>query len=84
MAVSTSNGISGNVVEWALPGLAAGIMFAMFVMVAGIFTSALLAPPQGIAQAIGIGPDGHDLHAVPFILGLTGLTGPAASRLASR
>jgi len=72
MAVSSSNGISRKIVQWALPGLVAGIMFAMFVMVVGIFTSALWAPPQGIAQAIGIGPDGHDFHAVPFILGLLG------------
>ena len=72
MAVSSSNGISRNVVEWVLPGLVAGIVFAMFAMVVGIFTSALWAPPQGITQAIGIGPDGHDFHAVPFILGLMG------------
>ena len=35
MAVSSSNGISRNVVEWALPGLVAGIVFAMFAMVMG-------------------------------------------------
>ena len=72
MAVSSSNGSSRNVVEWALPGLVAGMMFAMLAMVVGIFASALWAPPQGIAQAIGIGPDGHEFHIVPFILGLMG------------
>ncbi len=72
MAVSSSTGQGRTLAEWALPGLVAGMMFAVFAMVVGIFTSALWAPPQGIAQAIGIGPNGHDFHIVPFILGLIG------------
>ncbi len=72
MAVSSSAGRERNLVGWALPGLVAGMMFAVFAMVVGIFSSALWAPPQGIAQAIGIGPNGHDFHIVPFILGLVG------------
>jgi hypothetical protein len=72
MAVSSSRGQGRSLAEWALPGLVAGMMFAMFAMVVGVFTSALWAPPQGIAQAIGIGPNGHDFHVVPFILGLMG------------
>jgi len=48
------------------------MMFAMFAMVVGVFSSTLWASPQGIAQAIGIGPNGHDFHIVPFILGLVG------------
>jgi len=61
-----------NLVAWLAPGLVAGIMFAMFVMVVGIVASTFWAPPQGIAQAVGIGPNGHDFHVVPFILGLMG------------
>ncbi|MGH9299744.1 MAG: hypothetical protein ACRDZT_07480 [Acidimicrobiales bacterium] len=58
--------------QWMVPGLAGGMMFAMLAMIVGIWTSAFWAPPQGIAQAIGIGPNGHDFHIVPFILGLMG------------
>src|SRR5258708_2384792 len=58
--------------DLGLPGLAGGMMFAMFAMIVAIWTSTFWAPPQGIAQAIGIGPVGHDLHAVPFVLGLMG------------
>jgi hypothetical protein len=38
----------------------------------GIFASTLWAPPQGIAQAVGIGHAGHDFQLVPFVLGLMG------------
>jgi hypothetical protein len=72
MTVSSSGGQARSLAEWVLPGLVAGMMFAMFAMVVGVFASALWAPPQGIAQAIGIGPNGHDFHVVPFILGLMG------------
>ncbi len=72
MAVSSSTERERNLVRWALPGLVAGMMFAVFAMVVGVFSSALWAPPQGIAQAIGIGPNGHDFHIVPFVLGLIG------------
>ena len=61
-----------KVVAWLAPGLVAGLMFAMFAMVVGIVTSTFWAPPQGIAQAVGIRPNGHDFHATPFILGLIG------------
>lgn len=57
---------------WLVPGLAAGMVFAMWAMVVGIFTSTLWAPPQGIAQSLGMGVTGHDFQAVPFILGVMG------------
>jgi hypothetical protein len=41
-------------------------------MIVGIFASNLWAPPQGIAQAIGIGNPGHDFQLVPLLLGLMG------------
>ena len=53
-------------------GLIAGLVFAMWAMIVGIFTSNLWAPPQGIAQAIGIGNPGHDFQIAPFVLGLMG------------
>lgn len=55
-----------------VPGLAAGLAFAMWAMVVGIFASRLWAPPQGIAQSVGIGSQGWDFQLVPFILGLIG------------
>jgi len=61
-----------TVLNWALPGLIAGLVFAMWAMVAGRFTSTLWAPPQGIAQSIGIGSPGHNFQLVPFVAGLMG------------
>jgi hypothetical protein len=72
MASRASDAQKVPLAGWVVPGLVAGLMFAMVAMVVGIFTSALWAPPQGIAQAIGIGPNGHDFHVVPFVLGLMG------------
>jgi hypothetical protein len=61
-----------TVLNWALPGLIAGLVFAMWAMVVGLFTSTLWAPPQGIAQSIGIGTAGHDFQLVPLLVGLMG------------
>src|SRR5258708_38312237 len=61
-----------TVLNWAVPGLIAGLVFAMWAMVVGLFTSTLWAPPQGIAQSIGIGSPGHDFQLVPFVAGLMG------------
>jgi uncharacterized membrane protein YagU involved in acid resistance len=61
-----------RVLKWVLPGLIAGLVFAMWAMVVGLFTSTLWAPPQGIAQSIGIGSQGHDFQLVPFLVGLMG------------
>jgi len=61
-----------TVLNWALPGLIAGLVFAMWVMFVGLFTSTLWAPPQGIAQSIGIGSPGHNFQLVPFVAGLIG------------
>jgi hypothetical protein len=58
--------------RWILPGLVAGLVFAMWAMVVGLFTSNLWAPPQGIAQSIGIGAPGHAFQLVPFAAGLMG------------
>jgi uncharacterized membrane protein YagU involved in acid resistance len=44
----------------------------MWAMVIGLFTSTPWAPPQGIAQSIGIGSPGHNFQLVPFIAGLMG------------
>jgi uncharacterized membrane protein YagU involved in acid resistance len=61
-------------IKGGIAGLIAGLVFAMWAMVVGAFTpgSNLLAPPQGIAQSLGIGSPGHDFQAVPLILGLIG------------
>ena len=61
-----------TVLNWVLPGLIAGMVFAMWAMVVGLFTSTLWAPPQGIAQSIGIGSPGHNFQLVPFLIGLMG------------
>ncbi len=53
-------------------GIIASLPLAMWLMIAGIFASTLWAPPQGIAQAVGIGHQGHDFQLVPFVLGLMG------------
>ncbi|HKW71206.1 MAG TPA: hypothetical protein VJQ08_00080 [Candidatus Dormibacteraeota bacterium] len=55
-----------------MPGLIAGLVFAMLAMVVGLFTSTLWAAPQGIAQSIGIGSPGHSFQLVPFVAGLMG------------
>ena len=61
-----------TVLNWILPGLFAGLVFAMWAMVVGLFTSTLWAPPQGIAQSIGIGSPGHNFQLVPFVAGGVG------------
>ena len=61
-----------TVLNWVLPGLIAGLAFAMWAMVVGLFTSTIWAPPQGIAQSIGIGSPGHSFQIVPFVAGLMG------------
>src|SRR5258708_33429388 len=61
-----------TVLNWALPGLIGGVVFAMWAMVVGLFTGALWAPPQGIAQSIGIGSPGHNCQLVPLVAGLMG------------
>jgi hypothetical protein len=61
-----------TVLNWILPGLIAGLVFAMWAMVVGLFTSTLWAAPQGIAQSIGIGSAGHNFQLVPFVVGLMG------------
>jgi uncharacterized membrane protein YagU involved in acid resistance len=61
-----------TVLNWVLPGLIAGLVFAMWAMVVGIFTSTLWAAPQGIAQSVGIGTQGHNFQLVPFVAGLIG------------
>ena len=58
--------------KWVVPGLIAGLVFAMWAMLVGLFTSTLWAPPQGIAQSIGIGSPSHDFQLVPFVVGLMG------------
>ena len=61
-----------TVLNWVLPGLIAGMVFAMWAMVVGVFTSTLWAPPQGIAQSIGIGSAGHNFQLVSFVVGVMG------------
>jgi len=69
--MSQESGIR-TVLNWALPRLIAGLVFAMWAMFVGLFTSTLWAPPQGIAQSIGIGSPGHNFQLVPFVAGLIG------------
>jgi hypothetical protein len=71
-AYGSESSTKSAVLSWVVPGLVGGLMFAMLAMIVANFTSAIWAPPQGIAQAIGIGPNGHDFHIVPLILGLMG------------
>ncbi len=75
MSTGAIPAIRGETSPWlraGAAGLIAGLVFAMWAMVVGIFASNLWAPPQGIAQAIGIGNPGHDFQIVPFVLGLIG------------
>ena len=67
-----SEGGPNGAVRWILPGLIAGLVFAIWAMMVGLFTSTLWAAPQGIAQSMGIGSQGHDFQAVPFLVGLMG------------
>ena len=74
MAHNTYGSPAPSAARWVLPGLIAGIVFAMWAMMVGIFTpgSNFLAPPQGIAQSVGIGVPGHAFQALPFVAGLMG------------
>jgi hypothetical protein len=73
MATDIRNEGGGRVAaRWVLPGLIAGIAFAMWAMMVGIFTSTLWAPPQGIAQSLGIGSTGHSFQLIPFLAGMMG------------
>jgi hypothetical protein len=72
-AISRDTSASASpAVRAGVAGLIAGLVFAMWAMIVGIFTSNLWAPPQGIGQALGIGHQGHDFQVVPFIVGLMG------------
>jgi uncharacterized membrane protein YagU involved in acid resistance len=72
-AISRETGASASsAVRAGAAGLIAGLVFAMWAMIVGIFTSNLWAPPQGIGQALGIGHQGHDFQVAPFIVGLMG------------
>ncbi len=72
-AIATTRGETAtNRLLRLVPGLVAGMAFAMWAMVVGIFVSKLWAPPQGIAQSIGIGSQGWDFQFVPFVLGIMG------------
>jgi len=68
----TETSTSSTIKKGAIAGLIAGMVLAMWAMIIGAFTpgSGLLAPPQGIAQALGIGVPGHQVQAVPVIVGL--------------
>lgn len=63
---------NASVILRLVAGLVAGMAFAMWAMIVGIFASRLWAPPQGIAQSVGIGAQGWDFSVIPFILGLMG------------
>src|SRR5712691_5197998 len=67
-----AGGSAAPAVRAGLAGLVAGLPLAMWLMILGIFASNFWAPPQGIAQAVGIGHAGHDFQLVPFILGVMG------------
>ena len=73
MATNLRSGNGANdAARWILPGLIAGLVFAMWAMVVGLFTSTLWAAPQGIAQSVGIGGAGHEFQLIPFFVGLMG------------
>ena len=67
-----TGGSASSAVRAGTAGLIAGLVFAMWAMIVGIFTTNLWAAPQGIGQALGIGHQGHDFQIVPFIVGLAG------------
>ncbi len=67
-----TGGSASSAVRAGAAGLIAGLVFAMWAMIVGIFTTNLWAAPQGIGQALGIGHQGHDFQIVPFIVGLAG------------
>jgi len=67
-----TGGSASSAVRAGAAGLIAGLVFAMWAMIVGIFTSNLWAAPPGIGQALGIGHQGHDFQIVPFIVGLMG------------
>ena len=67
-----AGGSASSAVRAGTAGLIAGLVFAMWAMIVGLFTSNLWAPPQGIGQALGLGHQGHDFQVVPFIVGLMG------------
>jgi len=67
-----TGGSASTAVRAGASGLIAGLVFAMWAMIVGIFTSNLWAPPQGIGQALGLGHPGHDFQIVPFVVGLMG------------
>lgn len=68
----TQTSTASIITRGAIAGLIAGMVFAMWAMIMGAFTagSNLLAPPQSIAQAVGIGDPGHQIQAVPLVIGL--------------
>jgi hypothetical protein len=72
-AISRDTGESASsAVRAGAAALIAGLVFAMWAMIVGVFTTNLWAAPQGIGQALGVGHQGHDFQIVPFIVGLAG------------
>ena len=67
-----TGGSASSAVSAGAAGLIAGLVFAMWAMIVGVFTSNLWAPPQGIGQALGFGHQGHDFQIVPLVVGLMG------------
>jgi hypothetical protein len=67
-----TGGSASSAVRAGAAGLIAGLVFAMWAMIVGVFTTNLWAAPQGIGQAVGIGHQGHDFQIAPFIVGLAG------------
>lgn len=56
---------------WVLPGLIAGSVFLVIVLVAGAFATTAWAMPDAIAQTIGIAaPGGYGFALVPVLVGI--------------
>ncbi len=56
---------------WVLPGLIAGVIFLLTVLVIGALTTTIWAMPEGITQTIGIAaPAGYGFALVPVVVGI--------------
>src|SRR5215471_7802188 len=56
--------------QWLVPGLAAGVVFLGFEMLAGAISTSAWQFPEAIAQTIGIGSPSEAFQPTSFVAGI--------------
>jgi hypothetical protein len=70
MLASQNHSTSDITRQWLVPGLAAGLVFLAFEMLAGATSTSAWQFPEAIAQTIGIGSPTADFQPSAFVAGI--------------